>query len=397
MFRFTVSRRLTRVASVFLATTYVFGLAVPTCADPLETFSLPDKRIVNVLPGGTLEITDKKTHSVRRLSIRQQGIGIGGYVALPNKAQLMAQLLQKPAGDRGYAPGRVIVVYRDTVFTSADSFRTTAEQLAGIRAAKAAGVRAVSEPAYTSDSATNQVLSALGVVRQDRLFTHIARSIASAAYSRRTPSDEVGAAAASLNPANAYRLDVSGSNVHDAVLALLRSPNVVYASPEWTVSSMRTPNARVLPASQEQHALQEAWRMPKDFGRALSASAATTASSLPTNYGLTSSNQSLLNAPGVDVAAAYDLIARQYGQLPGTGETITNVSLGDLDDASETDPNDPCTSYQQNSGPTTVVKGGQRYIDWPSMPLIPTYTADASGTLNGLGAVCGVDPSLGEI
>ncbi|HEY0797626.1 MAG TPA: S8 family serine peptidase, partial [Candidatus Baltobacteraceae bacterium] len=85
-------------------------------------------------------------------------------------------------------------------------------------------------------------------------------------------------------------------------------------------------------------------------------------------------------------------------QLPGAGETITNVSLGDLDDVSAaSNPNDPCAGDVQGVGPTTVVMGGQRYIDWPSMPLIPTYTADANSNLNGLGEVCGVDPILEEV
>lgn len=48
-------------------------------------------------------------------------------------------------------------------------------------------------------------------------------------------------------------------------------------------------------------------------------------------------------------------------------------------------------------GPTTIVQGGQRYLNMPSMPLIPTYTADANGNLNGDGEVCGVDPFLVEV
>lgn len=54
----------------------------------------------------------------------------------------------------------------------------------------------------------------------------------------------------------------------------------------------------------------------------------------------------------------------------------------------------PCASFVTTFGLTTV-ENGQRYLDWPSLPLIPTYTADASGHLDG--QVCGVDPLLGEV
>src|SRR2546430_2452208 len=122
------------------------------------------------------------------------------------------------------------------------------------------------------------------------------------------------------------------------------------------------------------------------------------AASVPSNFALASSAQSLLNAPATDAAAAFDEIDRQFHQLPGQGEIITNVSLGDLDDASVVNNfNDPCGFYATVFGPTTVVIGGQRYLNWPSMPLIPAYTSNRSGELSGSNEVCGVDPFLGEI
>ena len=54
-------------------------------------------------------------------------------------------------------------------------------------------------------------------------------------------------------------------------------------------------------------------------------------------------------------------------------------------------------SYVQFNGPTTVVENGQRYLDYPSLPLIPTYTVDPSGAVDPLGTVEGVDPNLGEV
>jgi hypothetical protein len=118
---------------------------------------------------------------------------------------------------------------------------------------------------------------------------------------------------------------------------------------------------------------------------------AATASVLPSNYGLQSSLQSYLNAGGVDLAGAYADITGRLHQLPGAGEIITNVSLGDLTDRLMND------AYVNTFGPTTVVQNGQRYLDYPSLPMIPTYTVDPSGTVDPLGSVEGVDPNLGEV
>ena len=117
------------------------------------------------------------------------------------------------------------------------------------------------------------------------------------------------------------------------------------------------------------------------------------------NYAVTASAQPMLNAPGVDAVAAFDEIAQKFpGQLPGAGVTITNVSLGDLDDATAaTNPADPCNLYATAYGPTTHLIGAQRYIDLPSMPLIPAYVGSPNGTLSGNGEVCGIDPFLSEI
>src|SRR5262249_23513844 len=118
---------------------------------------------------------------------------------------------------------------------------------------------------------------------------------------------------------------------------------------------------------------------------------------VPTNFTLTSSAQSMLNRPAVDAVPAFAQIAA-HGQLPGQGEIITNVSLRDLDDPSAAaDPTRPCNFYASVFGPTTIVQNGQRSLDWPSMPLIPTYTSDAAGQLDPTGATCGQDPMLTEV
>jgi len=117
-------------------------------------------------------------------------------------------------------------------------------------------------------------------------------------------------------------------------------------------------------------------------------------SGLPDNYGISSSLESWMNSGGVDALGAYSDLATGYHKLPGQGEIITNVCVGDLTDQAMADAGD---GYVQQYGPTTVVQNGQRYLDMPSMPLIPTYVADTAGHLNPLGSTEGQDPANGEI
>ncbi len=55
-------------------------------------------------------------------------------------------------------------------------------------------------------------------------------------------------------------------------------------------------------------------------------------------------------------------------------------------------------TYVKAYGPTTrPATNGQRYLDLPSMPLIPTYVADPGGGLSPTESVENEDPSLGEV
>jgi hypothetical protein len=174
-----------------------------------------------------------------------------------------------------------------------------------------------------------------------------------------------------------YLVHVPGSAVR-AASALRATDGVSYAVADRYVSTSDTDRVPV-PGWVAAQAAQRPQR-------------AALAGGLPSNFGLQSSFQSYLNANGVDFPGAYSDITNRLHQLPGQGEIVTNVSLGDLTDASMT--GDP---YVQMFGPTTVVDNGQRYLDYPSLPLIPTYTVDPSGTVDPLGSVEGVDPNLGEV
>ncbi|MER6983396.1 hypothetical protein ABT317_42185, partial [Streptomyces carpinensis] len=120
----------------------------------------------------------------------------------------------------------------------------------------------------------------------------------------------------------------------------------------------------------------------------------TAADGLPANQGLATSFQSYLNSGGVNAVGAFQDTATYLGALPGKGQIVTNVSLGDLTDQGMADAGD---DYVRAYGPTTVLKDGRRYLDYPSLPLIPTYTSDAKGRLDPAGATEGQDPNLAEV
>ncbi|HEY3633229.1 MAG TPA: S8 family serine peptidase, partial [Jatrophihabitantaceae bacterium] len=179
-------------------------------------------------------------------------------------------------------------------------------------------------------------------------------------------------------------VDTAGTDATAAADALGTTPGVAFAEPDRYVTSMSTTPTPV-PAA--------AGHLPVPKPAASTPSTPDSAA-LPSNYGLATSLQSYLNAGGVDAVGAYQQLGARYGQLPGAGEIITNVSVGDLTDQSMADAGD---SYVRQYGPTTVVTNGQRYLDLPSMPLIPTYTAAADGTLDPTGSTEGQDPALSEV
>jgi hypothetical protein len=117
-------------------------------------------------------------------------------------------------------------------------------------------------------------------------------------------------------------------------------------------------------------------------------------SGIPGNDALASSFDSYLNAQGIDAAGTFADDAKYLNALPGAGEIVTNVSIGDLTDQSMADNGD---SYVRENGPTTIVQNGQRYLDIPTLPLIPTYVAGDNGALDPIGSAENQDPSLGEV
>ena len=263
---------------------------------------------------------------------------------------------------------------------------------ARIAAARGRTVRA----AHTTDGRVNSALRLVGASSAEALLDGVPAAriagLSSAAGRRLGPQ--------AVDLTRLYVMKV-GDGAADAARRLRATPGVAFAEPDFYVSAMDT-NPVPLPG----WVAKSAARMPAPSAsapRAGSAGGSTgsagatpaggSAGALPDNFGLASSLQSYLNSSGVDVAGAYADIAARFGQIPGHGENITNVSIGDLTDQSMADSGD---SYVQFFGPTTVVQDGQRYLDYPSLPLIPTYTVDQAGAVDPLGTVEGVDPNSGR-
>lgn len=259
---------------------------------------------------------------------------------LPSRGDIIMDLVH--SSGTAYIPDQVVVVYGDGV-------TTPAHQAISPRTLHTPGVT----PRYTNASGLNKTLVRLGVDRSDRLFGGVSHQRLVAM--RATAEQRLGHPL--LDFPDAFVLHVTGSSVASAVSSLRANPDVAYASPNWTVTTSNTPPVPI-PASM----------VKRSAAGAAPAATASTVAGLPNNFTLTSSAQSMLNRPSDDVIPAYTALAA-HDQLPGQGEIITNVSLGDLTDASAAaNPKDPCNFYATNFGPTTIIQNNQRYLDWPSMP-----------------------------
>ena len=335
------------------------GSAAPAI---VYSFDLPQGQAAKVFSNGVAAVFSKDRRKVefRTYPVTPAYDEMAGQTGLPDKAQLIADLA---AGAKApYADAHVLVVFANGVTGTSD-------------------VVSGGGAAFTNDSTTNATLAGLGVDRSERLLRKLDRNTLAVMHA----NAQAAAGTPLVDFSNAYRLHLTGASVRQALAALLQSPAVAYASPDFRVTSSQAISVAI-PAGTVQPLTIAGGKQPPS------------AASVPSNFALASSAQSLLNAPAIDAAAAFDEIDRQFHQLPGQGEIITNVSLGDLDDASVVNNfNDPCGFWATVFGPTTVVIGGQRYLNWPSMPLIPAYTSNQSGALSGSDEVCGVDPFLGEV
>lgn len=272
--------------------------------------------------------------------------------ALPGEAQVAFELSKAPAVP--YAPGQVEVVLAPTV-------DATSAQRDLSAAAVAPGAPT---PDYTTNAAFNKQLAGIGVTSMHQVL-----------------EDAGSTNGTGVDLSRVYTMHVGNVSLPAALATLTASPAVAYAEPDWIAAPL---NTTPMP-------------LPKTSSPTTAAHATTVADpALPGNVALQSSAQSLLDSTATNWVPAYQGLASAYHQLPGTGETITDVSLGDLTSAG-VPAKDPCAQFVSAFGPTTVLRHGQRYLDLPSMPLIPTWTASDRARLDPTGETCGVDPFDSEI
>ncbi len=368
-----------RVATVYTdAHVTIAPQHTPLPADPRQRGAALRQRIADQRSG-------RLAKAVLQLPADRYG-PLDGDVPTSVRNQILFDLQRNP---QRYVPGRVIVVFKPGVTVTQDHAALAPAAATALVRGVLAKRRDLTPHAFTGDARTNLTLMQLGVDRADRLFPGVDRGTLGAMRGRAE-----GRTRRSLMPfENAFELHVGASSVENAVRTLRASSSVAYVSPDYIVSSTIAEH-RPIPAEIGRE-IAGYRRQAKTFGRA---TRSTSMHGVPSNSAVSFGIQAMLNAPGVDAIAAFDEIGQRWSQLPGAGEIITNVGLGDVYDASAgANPSDPCYSIAQGFGPTTHLIGGQRYLDWPSMPLIPAWVSDGSGSVSQTAEVCGVDPQLFEV
>ncbi|MFJ2646209.1 hypothetical protein ACIO1C_05705 [Streptomyces sp. NPDC087420] len=245
-----------------------------------------------------------------------------------------------------------------------------------------AGTRLAARIPRTDSAPLDSALRAAGAASLRPLFPSLSKSATDSLTA--TARSRLGSGASDLS--RTYVVQTRERDSAAVAERLRNTAGVASAEPNRYVNTMNT-GAQPL-STQAKAAAKAAPASPK------AAKPTTNSPALPTNYALSTSAQAFLNAGGVNASGAFATLQGTYGQQPGTGQTITNVSIGDLTDQSMADAGD---TYVQGIGPTTILKDGQRYLDLPSMPLIPTYVAGTDGRVDGAASTKDQDPSLGEV
>lgn len=369
----------TALTATVIATVCLPASASDTSGTPafsrVERIGLPDGSAIIVGSdglGARIDATGRIIHAtnvVRPVGFRSVAGDDGpGHLAL-------AERFATQRG-RAYPPGEILVIFRDGF--DGRALRSTLQS------------RDIAHAAVFGDRVLIDTLRSAKARSLEPLFSRFA----SAQLAQLTQTARRSESSAKPLPAleQAYLLHIAAGSPPAVARALLASPDVSYAEPNYYVGTFAT-DPKEIPVSQQERAQRMAMslRYAPPFA---SPQRVSNKVALPSNYGLQSSLQSYLNASSIDAVPPYASLDAHGGQLPGQGERITNVSIGDLTDESMAQHGD---TYVQYYGPTTVIQGNQRYLDIPSFPLIPTYTSDMSGNLDPLGSVEGADPYLSEV
>jgi hypothetical protein len=276
-----------------------------------------------------------------------------GALASPAVASAARQRPYPAALPPGVAhPGSAIVAFSTPVEASGDHF-----------AASASGTAAASDVA-----ALNSTLSSIRTTSVRHLFANL-------------PADQLAAARARAQAATGrfvtdftqvYQIvydptvnsGTAANEIAQSKLVSAAMPDFIYRKPveknKLTAAQARTARAALAKA------------------RAAGQPAPSGAGALPKNAAYRSDAQSYQDAASNDVTGAATMIGKRFGQQPGQGEYVTNISLGNVNDKS------------------TQLIGGQRYIVQAGYPRIPVWLSQSKCSDNGDGTqtcTAALDPS----
>ncbi len=235
--------------------------------------------------------------------------------------------------------GVALVAFRTPVYLAAGGTRVA---LSDAAAASRIHVDSVSADAF------NGILDGLGTTNVEHLFAGLdATRLASA---RARAEAATGAYVTDFTQVYLVHFDPA-INPGDAANRLARSPLVSSAMPNFKYHVPQRARA-VSPAARP--ILSRLSRVPHArVGRRVNG----LPPQLPDNYGYVSDGQSYHDAASNDVTGAFAMIRDRFGDQPGQGQIVTNISLGNINDRS------------------TVLERGQRYLEYRGFPRIPVYLA----------------------
>jgi hypothetical protein len=282
-------------------------------------------------------------------ALRRAGLVVGALVALAASSLATAQgaTLQSPQ-QRMYPalpaslahPGEALIAFKTPVSVVNNRFVENASGAA--------------DP--TQITALNQTLTTLGTTSVAHLFTNVPADALNAARARAESAtgqfvtDFTQVYLITYNPA---------VNSGAAANTLAQSPLLSSAMPDWKYT---------VPHSGSHMSKAQIKRALRASARARTAQAGSpSAAALPPNAAYRTDAQSYQDAASNDVTGAAAMIRSKFGQQPGQGEVVTNISLGNVNDQS------------------TVLQNGQRYIVQAGYPKIPVWLSSQNCTTNADG------------
>jgi len=245
----------------------------------------------------------------------------------------------------GVHPGSVLVAFRAPVSVSGARIHSTAQ------GAESAGLPVAA--VMNETARVNAVLAGLHATNVRHLFTNI-------------PAAQLEAARAkAMKATGRYLTDLTqmyqvtfASSINDGEAAnRLQASGLVYTA---------------MPDLKYKVPVREKATTPAHVQAAVAAAPASRAGSLPPNYSYATDGQSYNDAASNNTTGGTVALKKKFGQQPGQGETITNISLGTIDDTS------------------TVLESGQRFLEQRGFPKIPTFISHQTCVPAGSTQSCSV-------